>query len=113
MFAKRFFVEPDPGAVISGAEVEKDVRAWRRVICEGLLVPNRAFVILQLRSLKVPVTGHAQSWRSIETVFDKVSVAVRFSVQVITARPALVILIDEIVPVTIQRDGLAGGDILD
>src|SRR5438552_19174078 len=82
MFTQRFFVQPDTSTIISRAEMEKGAHVRLRVIVKRLLIPEHAFVPLQFRLLKLPITRHTQSRRRIEIEFDKIPTTESLSNQI-------------------------------
>src|SRR6266446_7362755 len=113
MFAQRFLVQPYAGAIIRRAEMEKGARIRLSVIVKRFLVPERAFVPLQFRPLKVPITRHAKSWRGIEIVFDEIPAARRLSIQVKAPRRSLLMWVNDVMPIAVERERAPTRHVLD
>src|SRR5436305_14474064 len=113
MFTQRFFVQPDTSAIISRAEMENGTQVWLRVIVKGFLIPKGAFVPLQFRPLKIPITRHTQSRRGIEIVFDKIPAAERLPIQVKTPCRSFFVRIDDVMPIAVEQYCPPGRNVLD
>src|SRR3989442_12207815 len=83
------------------------------VIVKRFLVPERAFIPLQFRPLKVPITRHAQSRRGIEIVFNEIPAAGRLPIQVKTPRRSLLMRIDDVMPISVERESPPSRNVLD
>src|SRR5438552_2198279 len=113
MFTQRFFVQPDTSTIMSRAEMEKGAQVRLSVIIKRLLIPERAFVPLQFRPLKIPITRHTQSRRGIEIVFDKIPAAERFPIQVKAPRRSLLMWVNDVMPISVERERPPSRHVLD
>src|SRR5438034_447627 len=113
MFTQRFLVQPDTSPIISGAEMDERAHVCLSVIVKRFLVPERAFIPLQFRPLKVPISGHAQSRRGIEIVFNEIPAAERLPIQVKTPRRSLLMWVDDVMPIAVERKNPPTRNVLD
>ena len=93
--------------------MEKGAQVWLRVIVKRFLVPERAFVPLQFRPLKIPITRHTQSRRGIEIVFDEIPAPRRLPIQVKAPRRSLLMWVNDVMPISVERERPPSRHVLD
>jgi hypothetical protein len=106
-------VNPDESTVVGGADVEESAGLGPGSVLEVLLIPNGAFVVEELGSLRVPVARNLKRGGDSEVVVLGMAVGVErgvhkeavFAEILMKIVEACGVLIDDSVPVFIQGDG--------
>src|ERR1017187_45274 len=70
MLADFLPVNPEPGTIVSRADVEKEARMFLGLVSKIALIPDRSLVGEERRILRVPIAGHFQLGRFGKVVLD-------------------------------------------
>lgn len=103
MGADLLAVEVDPAAVADGPEMEELPPAGLLGGVEPPGIPHRAFVVFQLGHLAVPVRGNVEPQAVVERIFVEIGLSLRPAVEVDLVFAALIVEIDDGVPLSVER----------
>ena len=103
MGADLLAVEVDPAAVADGSEMEELPPAGLLGGVEPPGIPHRAFVVFQLGRLAVPVRGNVEPQAVVERIFVEIGLSLRPAVEVDLVFAALIVEIDDGVPLSVER----------
>ena len=114
-------VHIDMAVVVDGTEIQQRPHILHRHGLKTLLEPNCPFIEEQSLVLCVPITGNPHGGRFVEVVLNQVFRLLRLSI--LEESPscgvhavvviALLLHIDDVVPLAVERHALIGIDVLD
>jgi hypothetical protein len=115
VFTDFFSINPDEGAVVGGAEVEKGAGVALGEVLKVALIPDGALVVEEVGTLGVPIAGNLECRGVGEVVVLRMAEGVEGSVheEAVSAKLLMkgvktgAVLIDDDVPVAVERSGRA------